>query len=218
MANANFHDRVQRIQANAEVQASMRPKASRKAGGGGRIISLATSAVLTVTGGQAIKYANDNYETLRDSGEMGMVLGFAVGGLILTVIGISMFFRSISSPTGRRAAKVAEKRKPADAARLLFSLIGLVTGGVSCLCMLMADAAVEYGTETASQFADDSVLIATSLLIVALLFGLVSLLRRGRGLGYVPVYFILGAALAYGAVVGFGVNFQDWNAFVTRVQ
>lgn len=218
MANANFQDRVQRIQANAAVQASRRSKSSAKASGGGRLISLATSAVLTVTGGKAVQYANENYETLRDNGEMGMALGFGAGGLILALIGISMLLRSLAGSKPRRAPKAVEKRKPSEAARLLFSLIGLVLGGVSCLCMLMAEASSAYNSEAARLFAEESVRIATSLLIVALVFGLIGLLRRGRGMGYVLVYYILGAALAYGAVYGLGVDFQDWNAFVAKVQ
>ncbi len=218
MANANFQDRVQRIQANAAVQASTRAKSARGANGSNRLISLTISAVLTVTGGKALQYANENYEQLRDSGEMGVVLGFGVGGLILTLTGISMLFRALTGPKARKTRAVQDERKPSEAARLLFALIGFVTGAISCLYVGMASAASDFNTEAAGQFAEDGIRVATILLIVSLIFGLFSLFLRGRGLGRVPVYYFVGVAAVYAAFYFLEINLLEWDAFAAKLQ
>ncbi len=230
MSDKNFQDRLQRISAKSQQQQSMAggpqhagrngpQKPNYKVvGAGGAIMAL---------GIQAVKFAYQNYQSLKASSGpyTGVGLGF-VGivfinfGIVIIVLGCSkMLAANAPASDSQHSASVARaKRKPSKIAQVFFSLLGLTFGTIACLYLFMAGAARFIETERAPAFVKGSVIIAIFLCLVSLLFGLVSLFLRGYALGRVPFYFFMGNVLTYVAVRAFKINMLEWQQLTDFLQ
>ena len=176
---------------------------------------------------QAVKFVNENYQSLKES--HGSYAGAALGvaGAIVFLIGIVVIVRGCSqmlaaqtpAPTSQYSASFAPAvRKPSKIAQILFSLLGFVFGSIACLYMFMGAAARFIETQRAPAFSNGCVLIAFVLCFVSLLFGLASLFLRGYGLGRVPFYFLIGSVLTFVAVRVFKVNMLEWQQLMDFLQ
>ena len=222
MSDENFQDRLRRISANSKHQQPMaegtdhasraRPQKPnyRLVGAGGAIM---------VLGIQAVKFVNENYQSLKDSSGAYAGLGLGLAGIVVFLIGIVVIVRgcsrmlaaNTSAPDSQYSASVAKaKRKPSKVAQVFFSLLGIVLGTVACLYMFMASAALLIETETAQVFSKGGFLIAGLLGLVSMLFGLISLFLRGYALGRVPFYFLISAILTFVIIRGFKIDTLSW--------
>jgi len=230
MPNADFQDRLQRIGANSPIQQSMTRGAPQAGRTGMQKLNyglIAVGAAIMVLGLQAVKYANENYEAIRDSNGIGAAAGLGLVGMVALLIGVIVMMRAVfkrratlaRADASQYSANVVQPvRKAPTGARVFFSLLGFAFGTIACLYMFMAAAARFVETETAYLFANGGVLIALFLALVSLLFGLVELFFRGYALGRVPVYFLFGGVLTFATVRIAGINMLEWQQFTTMLQ
>ena len=197
--------------------AAFRPN-YRLLGGGGAIMAL---------GIQAVKFTNENYQSIKTSSEAYAGIGLGFAGIVVFMIGIVVIFRACSkgyvahtsaSHAQYSAGSAQPARKPSKIAQVFFSLLGLAFGTIACLYLFMAGAARFIETERAPAFVNGSVIIAIFLCVVSLLFGLVSLFLRGYALGRVPFYFLINGVLTYVAVRAFNINMLEWQQLTDFLQ
>ncbi len=222
MSNNDFQARLQRIGGNPHnspvTQGTDHTKALRthkpsygRVGLGGAIMML---------GVQVVKYANQNYEEIRDGSGIAMAAAIGIAGFAVTLIGIIWIFSAVSQRmvADRGAVAKTATRRPSTTARVLFSLLGFTFGGIASFYMFLAAAARFVETETAQRFSNGGLIIAMSLALLSLLFGFVGLFLRGRALGRVPIYFFLGGAITYAAFRILRINVLEWPEFVAVLQ
>lgn len=221
MANRDFQERLQRIGASSEqthhnfAEDGPQGEPPRRAGINYRLLFI--GAALMALGMQAVRYANENYDAIRDGGGIGMAAGLGLGGFAALLTGIILLFRAIFSR--RDASGVGQgPRQASGGARVFFSLVGFAAGTLASLYMFMAAAARFVGTEKADQFAGGGMFIALALAVVALLFGLLALFLRGYALGRVPLYFVAGAVMTYAFVRLMKINMLEWPQFAAMLQ
>lgn len=190
----------------------------RLVGAGGAVMAL---------GIQAVKFTNENYQSIKASSGAYAGLGLGFAGIVVFLIGIVIIVRGCSKKLAANApasesqhsASVGQaNRKPSKIAQVFFSLLGLTFGTITCLYLFMAGAARFIETERAPAFVNGSVIIAIFLCLVSLLFGLISLFLRGYALGRVPFYFLIGGVLTYVAVRAFKVNMLEWQQLTDFLQ
>jgi hypothetical protein len=230
VSDENFQDRLRRISANSQQQQpvaegaghvvrSKAPKPNyRLIGAGGAIMAL---------GIQAVKFTNENYQSIKASSGAYAGLGLGLAGIVVFLVGIVVIVRGCSKMLAARtpasdlqysASSAQAVRKPSKIARVFFSLLGLAFGTIACLYLFMAGAARFIETERAPAFVNGSVIIAIFLCLVSLLFGLVGLFLRGYALGRVPFYFLIGNMLTYVAVRAFKINMLEWKQLTDFLQ
>ncbi len=224
MARADFQDRLQRIGTQSPHHNAVEPTSPKPKAAGRQTTHLglmAVGAVFMAGSVQALKYAYQNYEALRESGALGTLAGLVIGGAIALLIGAIAMLRAI--PNKNAANKTATEpeqpvRQPSAMARVLFSLLGVAFGAIAILYMFMGAAVRFLPGEKAQLFSAGSVVIALTLLGVSLLFGLVGLFLRGYALGRVPVYFVLGGMFTYAVVQIARINFLEWEGLIAALQ
>lgn len=176
---------------------------------------------------QAVKFTNENYQSIKASGGAYAGVGLGFAGIVVFLIGIGVIFRACSKgyvahtsafDSRYSAGIVQAKRKPSKIAQLFFSLLGIAFGTIACLYLFMAGAARFIETERAPAFVNGSVIIAILICVVSLLFGLVSLFLRGYALGRVPFYFLISGVLTYVAVRAFNINMLEWQQLTDFLQ
>ena len=176
---------------------------------------------------QAVKFVNENYQSLKESNGAYAGAALGVAGAAVVFIGIVVIVRGSSkmlaaqlpAPASQYSASFAPtERKPSKIAQILFSLLGFVFGSIACLYIFISAAALWIETEKASAVSIGSLLIAVVLCFVSLLFGLASLFLRGYGLGRVPFYFLIGSVLTFVAVRVFKVNMLEWQQLMDFLQ
>ena len=96
MSDPRFQNRLRRNGANTPrpkptIDPARARKLRRQEGGGGFRATI--GVVMIVVGSQMIKHTNQNYETIKAAGGLGMAVGFALIGIIIWVIGIVMAIR-----------------------------------------------------------------------------------------------------------------------------
>lgn len=226
MSNTDFQARLQRISDHATQSPDMpgadhagklRPQKPNygRAGVGGAIMMF---------GVQVMKYANHHYESVRDTSGIAVTAAIGIAGFAVTLAGLIWIFRAVSQLTAAdqnavpNAVPVATPRRPSTGARVFFSLLGLVLGGLASLYMFLAAAARFVETDAAQRFSDGAAFIAVFLAFLSLIFWFVGLLLPGRALWRVPVYFFCGGALTYAAFRILRINVLEWPQFVAVLQ
>lgn len=221
LAQEDFHARLQRIGAGAEppaagpgVYARPAPPEPRKpnigmVGAGGGLVGLGT---------HLLRKANRNYEVLRDAGELGVLSGFAIGGVVATLLGVWLIYRAFRHRGDAAREEGREVRQPSNFARAAWSILGLAFGATACSYMFMASAARLIDTDAAETFSAGGVLIAFALAGVSLLLGIVGLLRRGSSMVRVPIYFLFGGIITYAVFQYFWINPLEWPQFVAQLR
>lgn len=230
MDNADFQDRLRRIGGNSAQQQPMTQDTSQAVQPSTRKLDygrFGLGAVVMALGGQAVKYVNENYDAIRDSSGIGTVVGVGLAGAAVFLFGISVMARTAyerwTAPAGAAAsshsAKVVQPvRQASTTAKVICSLLGFAFGTIACFYILMAGAMRYLGTEKAELFVLGSIVIATLLVFVSLLFGIVGLFLRGYALGRVPVYLLFGVVLTFSAVRIFGINMLEWQPLMAQLQ
>ncbi|WP_306114001.1 MULTISPECIES: hypothetical protein [unclassified Roseovarius] len=224
MARADFQDRLQRIGTQPPNHDAAEPPSPKPKASGRQTMHhglMAVGAIFMAASIQALKYAYQNHEAMRESGAFGTLAGLVIGGVVALLIGAIAMLRAIpkKDATNQDATQPEHPvRQPSAMARVLFSLLGVALGSIAILYMFMGAAVRFLPGEKAQLFSAGSVVIALALLGVSLLFGLVSLFLRGYALGRVPVYFVLGGIFTYAVVQIARVNFLEWDGLVAALQ
>lgn len=235
MSDEDFQQRLQRIAANtpqpqsagAQHSGLNAPKLGRARGLKPRYSLIGAGGGIMALGIQGVKYTNAHYEALKDSGRIATAMAIGVAGIAIFLLGIFVMSRGVTRRLAESSGSGASQypsivarpvRQPSNWARFLFSLLGLILGIIATLYMFASGAALFFDTEKAHLFTVGAVSIAMGLAILALLFGIVGLFLRGRGLGRVPVYFVFGAVLTYSAMWISRVNMADWPLFAAQMQ
>ena len=178
-------------------------------------------------GNHVVKFANVNYESIREDVGVNAAAGLGFAGAVIILFGVFMMFREIfkwwAAPARavapQQSAKVAQPvRGSSNRAKLICTLLGFAFGAIAMLYMFLGAAARFVETEKAELFSSGGVLIAALLVIVSSLIGIVGLFLRGYALGRVPVYFLIGAGLTFAAVRLFRINMLEWQQFTTTLQ
>ena len=230
MSNADFQERLRRVGANSPQQQPIARSASRSGRPGLRKPNyglVGAGGAVMMLGLQVVKYANANYEAIRDSSGVGTAAGLGLAGIAALLIGVFVMMRaafkrasaSVETTASRHSANAAKPvQRVSTGARVFFSLLGFALGMIACLYMFMASAARFVDTDTAQLFSNGGALIAIFLALLSLLFGLVGLFLRGYALWRVPVYFLVGGVLTFATVRVSGINMLEWQQFTASLQ
>ncbi|WP_166418862.1 hypothetical protein [Cochlodiniinecator piscidefendens] len=226
MPNADFQDRLKNISANSPQQHPVTRGAPHTGHPGTlkpNIRHFVVGAAIMMIGRQVLKYANVNYETLRDGSGIEKAAGLGFAGTAIFVIGIIVMICSIfnkrTTPAKAAASQYSANVRLASAGtRVFFSLLGFIFGTISCLCMFTSAASRFVETEAAQHIEMVNLRIAFFLVFVSLLFGIVGFFLRGYALGRVPVYFLFGGVLTFATVRVTSVNMLEWQQFFGVLQ
>ena len=216
MSNTDFQQRLQRIGARSEPQDYGRGTEAGPRSEKPDLRLIGLGGFLLVSGLQSVKYANQNYEALRDGSMPGMVFALGVGGLVLLLVGVMIFFRAFAK--GRTVKMATEMPETSIAARVICSLLGFAFGVIACMYLFLAAGARFIETEKAQLFSEGGIVIALGLLLFSLLLGLIGLFLRGYGLGRIPIYYFLGGAITWAVVRIMNINVLEWTQFVAMLQ
>lgn len=222
MSNEDFQQRLQRLQSQAShhhaihagqpvqtMHKTSRPKALRVGIGGG-IMGL---------GGYLIRYANQNYEALRDSGGLGMIATYGLGGLALAVLGIVLMMRAVFAKTAPASVSAPRPKRRASATAIwVTSTFGFLAGVTSCFYLFLWATLRFIGTEKALSYEHGSLGVAVLLCLITLCFGVLSLFLRGRSLGRVFVYYWCGAVLTFAVFILADINMLKWQPLMEHLK
>ena len=219
MSNTEFRERLSRIGASSTQRQSMAGDAGVDVRSGPRrpnYLLVGAGGAIMVLGLQAVKFANQNYEAIRDANGPGLAAGVGLGGMVFLLFGVVVMMRAAFGRRSRASARdlSTTERK----GRILFSLLGFVFGAIASLSMFIRAAAKFIEGDNVQAFVSGSAVIALSAAFASLLLGLIGLFARGYALGRVPVYFLFGGVLTYAAVRILRVNLLEWPQFVTLVR
>lgn len=235
MADENFQQRLQRIAANApqaqgagaQYSGVNVPKPGRSGGQKPNFNLVGAGGGVMGFGIWVVRHTHSNYQAWKDAGKVATALGIGAAGIAIVMLGIYLISRGVmkrlDAPSGVTATQYGGTfgkpvRQPSNRARFLFSLLGFVFGVIAFLYMFASAAARSFDTERAHLFTMGAVVMAFGFAIVALLFGIVGLFLRGRGLGRVPIYFVFGAVLTYSVMWISHVNMAEWPIFAAQLQ
>jgi hypothetical protein len=227
MTNPDFEDRLARIKSSPPRSAGGPTAGPGKTGG--RFSRLVLALVFVGVGGQLIKIANQNYETIRDQYGILAALGIGLGAIGFMILGITLLFRALwptpsmpMSSSGYAYPTGATRLPPRTSAgaRLFFSLLGMGLGALACLFMYLANAGRQLGidgkvdAEAARAMMGGSTIAAFLLLALAALIGFVGLFVRRLPMRRVPVFFLLGAMLLFATFRTFEIHPINWPTFM----
>ncbi len=230
MSNANFHDRIQRINAK-----SQQPRATLYGGSQTaptqvkkkpNLAVVFAGSLLMCMGLYIIKDLNEEYEVLRDSNGLGFITAFALSGVVFLLAGCFILFRAFLSKRSSRngtALQSSENGEPqilraSGKAQTLSSVFGLILGVGACVCFLSGVMATRVATETGFEVFQSTLVVSISLLVSSILIGLVGVFLRGYALGRVPVYFAIGALATFSIVLFTGLPEQLMEYFYSALQ
>ena len=165
---------------------------------------LMAGALLFASGAQAIRFANHEYEAIRDGVGIGAAPAIGLAALLAALLGAILLIRAVVP--GRVPAP-----RPAGASPLapaVATLTGLALGVTACLALTLASAArfVEGGAALTSTGTATGVFCA----VLAAVFGLAAPWVRGLSLGRIPLHFLTGLAVVWLAVRLSGTDVRDW--------
>lgn len=170
-----------------------------------------------MTGVQVMKYANTNYETIRDSSGVGAAAGLGLGALGAFLFGGYLLMRALGrgNMAGGQARVQQPSRQASSGAMLFCSVLGFIFGSVACFFIFAAQAARYVDTEAARHLAIGGGAIGLGLVALSLLIGFFGLFVKGFGLGRVPVYFVLGCVLTFAVIRVFFGDVREWIALIS---
>ncbi|MEM1352168.1 MAG: hypothetical protein AAGF27_07475 [Pseudomonadota bacterium] len=163
---------------------------------------------------QFIRMVNENYEMLRDGMGFG-VFAIALASLFALVAGAILTMRAIGP---RENVTRVQKPQASPRARNITGFLGLAFGAIAIYYLFLVADARLIDTDTARTFMVGGFLIAFGLALLSLLTGFAGLFIRGRALGRVPLFFVLGAAICYAFVQTSGVSLVDPQLFHAYLQ
>lgn len=217
MSNADFQDRLKRIAGSTSNQDQRAPAGGPVGRRGPNYLRLALGAAILSIGVQTTRYANQNYEAIRDGAGIGAGAGLGLAGFVLVLIGAVLMIRAFfgGKPNVSRAAYVPERPVQGQGrARTVMSLFSFTTGFVVCLALYVAAVATNFGTEAARLFGTGIATAAIWLTAVCTTLGLIGLLFRIHALVHMPLFLFAGFILTWGTLRVLGLNFYDWPPLV----
>ena len=184
---------------------------------GPNLVLLVVAVLIIFFGAGLVRFANENYETLRADGGVGLAIGVGLASIATVIVGVVLFWRSIRT---RREPppQMARPYQASATARSWSSLFGFALGIVACVAMFMAAAARLVNPDTNNVFSGLALLTALAFTLLTVLIGIVGLFMRGRSLHRVPLYFVAGAILTFGVFRVFYIDLTKWPGFVALVQ
>lgn len=176
MSNADFQKRVQRLgspppQAPRGSQSNRRNKNGPN---GSKFLLIGVGAALLALGIQAVRFANRNYEAIRDDSGPELAAGLGLGGMAAVVIGVIVLMRATLKRDGSRPKAIisdgslyTENSRPEATKRAKFfsSVFGFAIGVIACITMFLAFAARFVEAEAAQSFSVDGTYVAFSSLL-----------------------------------------------------
>ena len=174
-------------------------------------------------GVKSVRYANENYEALRDESGIGVVVGFGLGGMLVAFVGIILMMRGIRGNVPETAAQgpadvVPPKRQASRKAQAISSVLGFTLGMAALFTMAMSATASRMETEPAQNFMIGASVLVLLVTLLVLLVGIVGLFLRGYSLGRVPVYYVFGVVLTFAVVRIMRVDMLDWPQLAASLQ
>ena len=174
-------------------------------------------------GVKSVRYANENYEALRDESGIGVVVGFGLGGMLVAFVGIILMMRGIRGNVPETAAQgpadvVPPKRQASRKAQAISSVLGFTLGMAALFTMAMSATASRMETEPAQNFMIGASVLVLLVTLLVLLVGIVGLFLRGYSLGRVPVYYVFGVILTFAVVRIMHVDMLDWPQLAASLQ
>ena len=178
-------------------------------------------------GVKSVRYANENYEALRDESGIGVVVGFGLGGMLVAFVGIILMMRGIRGNVPETAVQTAPqgpadvvppKRQASRKAQAISSVLGFTLGMAALFTMAMSATASRMETEPAQNFMIGASVLVLLVTLLVLLVGIVGLFLRGYSLGRVPVYYVFGVVLTFAVVRIMRVDMLDWPQLAASLQ
>lgn len=215
MPNADFEERLNRIQAGAGDEAA--PPAARPQTPNIRPGRFAIACLIFMAGWQMIKLANSQYDAIRDLYGSPAAAGLGLGSFALVILGVVMMFGAL-----RAAPSMTKAVQSSLAARLVLATLGLGLGGLAAFFIYVGTAGRQLGVtgqvsvETAKGMATGSTIAAVLLVALALMIGFVGLFVRGLPMRRVPVFALLGALLLFTGFQTFRIHPSDWPVFMAE--
>lgn len=217
MPDNDFQDRLQRIGARQGTGPSALDQGAPTGTRGPNFVLMVVAVLVIFVGAGLVRFANENYETLRADGGVGLAISVGLASIAMVIFGIVLFWRSIRT---RREPppQMARPYQASAASRSRSSLFGFALGILACVAMFMAAAARLVNPDTNNVFSGLALLTALAFTLLIVLIGIVGLFLRGRSLHRVPLYFVAGAILTYGVFWVFYIDLTKWPGFVALVQ
>lgn len=218
MSNEDFQERLQRLAQNSSHRpmsdhAGPVPEPTR----GPNLVLMVVAVFVILLGSGLIRFANENYESLRADGGVGLSLSVGLGAFATLIFGVALFWRSVR----RKPAQVpyrSEQPSASGKARLGPLLFGLALGVAACFSMFTAAAARLINPATDNFVSGLALLAALALTGLAVLIGIVGLFRRGSALRRVPLYYLAGAIFMFAAFRLLYIDLRNWPWFTSLVQ
>lgn len=188
---------------------------------------LGLGGVFMGLGIQAVKYANQNYDTIRASSGPAVAIAAGLCATALVVTGVALMLRAmirqqrasaLAAAAGCVAPQTHPVQKPRKVGQAFFSFLGLTFGIVASFHISLATAARAIGTEKAVTTMNGSVLAAYGLALLSLAFGFAGIYLRRHSLMRVPAFFIIGGAVTYAAFHLLEVDIRDWSEVQARLR
>jgi hypothetical protein len=230
MPNSDFEDRLSRIKAGAGHNAA--PSSAAEGTKNGRLSRFIGACFAIGAGGQLIRVANVNYDSIRDQYGVAAAAGLGLAGIAIMIFGVVLMIgavRPARSASVQQSAPAYPISGPGPAtrtsagARLFFSLSGLVMGGLACFFVYVGAAGRQLGVsgqveaKAANTMALGGVVIAIVLVALALLIGFIGLFVRGLPMRRVPIFFLLGAMALYTSFQTLRIHPSNWPTFMAEV-
>ncbi len=230
MSNANFQERIQRINADSGIAQpvlyggpqSTAAQAPKKP----NLIVVCIGAFLMSLGLFIIKDLNESYEVLRESPGLGYIVASALFGVTFFLTGCILLLRAFSKKQATRnstaplGTEFGERpvRNASIKARIRSSVLGLILGISSCISSFLAHRATKIPSETAQQIFEGALVASIFLLALSVLVGFVGLFLRGSALARVPVCFLIGALATYLTIQKTGMGTREIDYILSALQ
>jgi hypothetical protein len=192
----DFHSRLQRIGAKQGTGPSVANGSARKGNWAPNLVRMIIAVLVILTGSGIVRFANENYETLRADGGVELAVGVGLASFATIILGVVLFWRSVQTRLEPQP-QMARPYHASAGSRGWSSFIGFALGVFACVAMFAAAAARLVNPDTGNVFSGLALLAALSITVMALLIGIVGLFLRGRSLHRVPLYFLAGGILTY---------------------
>lgn len=217
MANSDFQERLERIQASKDSglthsRSRVGQSGTEKSSPGQMILG----CVLISLGTTTIRNTNEHYEAIRDSQGLGVANVLAIAGVLFLVFGCRSIWKWAK---GREAARPAAPIAPtvvqtSSRAKATASLVGLALGTIASLVMFLAAAYNFVETGASPAMPKLLTLAALALAALAVMVGATGFVVRGRALMRVPVGFLAGGLCTYAIVMALRINTHAWLEYM----
>lgn len=229
MPNSDFEGRLSRIKAGARQSAV--PSSSAEGIKSGRRRRFIVACFTIGAGGQLIRVANINYDSLRDQYGVLAAAGLGLVSIAIMIFGVFLMIGAVRPARSASAypstpaypTSVARPQVQASAgARLFFSLFGLALGGLACLFMYVGNASRQLGVtgqvdpETANAMATGSAIAAFLLVALGFFIGFIGIFVRRLPMRRVPVFLVLGTMLVFTSFQMLSIHPANWPTFMAE--